>query len=102
MYEQAVLPVVDPETFATVKSAVEAAFAAGRVADFLKSVERAKCRVRDFAAVLGGGLLGDVAAGGYGRLANSDQGQIREFYLSRLEKVAPELRQKFLKLYAYY
>ncbi|MEO6983446.1 MAG: hypothetical protein ABI072_10085 [Edaphobacter sp.] len=102
MYEQAVLPIADPETFGTVKIAVESSFAPDRVAGFLKSVERAKLRVRDVEAVLRKGLLGAATAGEYSRLGPSDQGQIREIYLSRLEKVAPELRQKFLKLYAYY
>ena len=102
MYEQAVLSVVDPETFGTVKAAVESSFSADRVAGFLKSVERAKFRVRDFESVLRKGLLGAATAGEYSRLGSSDQGQIREFYLAKLEKVAPELRQRFLKLYAYY
>jgi hypothetical protein len=47
-------------------------------------------------------LLGQATIAEYGRLGNSDQGQIREFYLASLERVAPELRQKFFKLYAYY
>ena len=102
MYEQAALSVVDPETFGTVKAAVESSFATDRAAGFLKSVERAKLRVRDFESVVRKGLLGAATAGEYSRLGNSDQGQIREVYLSRLEKVTPELRQKFLKLYAYY
>ena len=38
----------------------------------------------------------------YQQLGNADQGQIREFYLASLERVPPELRQKFFKLYAYY
>ena len=36
------------------------------------------------------------------KLDNSDQGQIRELYLASLERVAPELREKFFRLYAYY
>jgi hypothetical protein len=102
MYEQPVLPIADPQSFGAVKSAIESSFASGRVADFLKSVETAKLRVRDFEAVLRKGLLGAATAGEYTRLGNADQGQIREFYLASLEKVAPELRQKFFKLYAYY
>ncbi len=70
--------------------------------DFLKSVERAGLRIRDFEAVLKAGKLGASTAAEYGQLENVDQGQIREFYLASLEKVAPELRQKFFKLYAYY
>ena len=102
MYEQAVLSVADPETFGAVKAAVAASFVPGKVADFLKSVERAGFRVREFEDVLRKGLLGAAVAGEYSRLNPSDQGQIREFYLASLEKVAPELRQKFFKLYAYY
>jgi hypothetical protein len=31
----------------------------------------------------------------------SDQGQMREFYLSKIEEVEPALRVKFHKLYQY-
>ena len=41
-------------------------------------------------------------AGEYKLLGNADQGQIREFYLASLERVAPDTREKFFKLYAYY
>ncbi len=102
MYQQAVLSIADPETFGAVKAAIEASFSAGRVEGFLKSVERAKLRVRQFEEVLQKGLLGATVAGEYARLNPSDQGQIREFYLASLEKVSPALRQRFFKLYAYY
>ena len=102
MYEQAVLPVADPEPFGVVKTAIEASFSSDQIASFLKSVEHSGIRVRDFQLVLGKGLLGTAAVGEYGRLGASDQGQIREFYLSSLERVDPELRKKFFKLYAYY
>ncbi len=101
-YQQAVLEVANPQTFGAVRGAIEAAFSAARVADFLKSVERAGLRIRDFEAVLKVGKLGAPVKAQYGQLENVDQGQIREFYLASLEKVAPELRQKFFKLYAYY
>ena len=102
MYEQAVLAVADPEPFGAVKTAIEASFSSSKVAAFLKSVGRSGIRIRDFQAVLSKGLLGSPAIGEYGKLGNSDQDQIREFYLASLERVAPELRQKFFKLYAYY
>ena len=102
LHDQAVIPVADPEAFGAVRAAIETAFSSSRVKDFLKSVERAGLRIRDFELVLRKGILGAPAAGEYGRLGNGDQGQIREFYLASLEKVAPELRVKFLKLYAYY
>jgi hypothetical protein len=38
----------------------------------------------------------------YRSLTVSDQGQMREFYLSQVEEVKPELRTKFQKLYRYY
>ena len=100
--EQAVIPVADPEAFGAVRSAIETAFSSAKVEDFLKSLQRAGLRIRGFELVLRKGLLGSSAAAGYGRLGNSDQGQIREFYLASLEKVAPALRAKFSKLYAYY
>jgi hypothetical protein len=52
--------------------------------------------------VLAKGLLGQEAIAAYGRLGNLDRGQIREQYLELVEKVAPELRAKHLKVYAYY
>ena len=101
-YQQAVLEVGDPQTFGTVRGAVETAFSASRVADFLKSIERVGLRVRAFEAVLKAGRLGSSIAADYSKLGNADQGQIRELYLASLEKVAPDVRQKFFKLYAYY
>jgi hypothetical protein len=83
LHEQAVIPVADPQGFTAVRSAIEAAFSLAKVKDFLKSVARAGLRIRDFELVL-------------------RKGQIREYYLASLEKVAPELRAKFFKLYAYY
>ncbi len=100
--EQGVIPVADPESYGTVRAAIEAAFSAARVENFLKSIERAGLRIRDFELVLRAGILGALTAAEYNRLGNGDQGQIREFYLASLEKVAPELRVQFCKLYAYY
>ena len=102
LHEQAVLPVADPQAFGAVRSAIQAAFSPAKVKDFLRSIEHAGLRIRDFELVLRKGLLGAATVGEYDRLGNSDQGQIREFYLASLEKVDPELRAKFLKLYAYY
>ncbi len=102
LHEQAVIPVADPKAFGAVRSAIETAFSAARVSDFLKSVERAGLRIRDFESVLRKGTLGASTAAEYNSLGNGDQGQIREFYLATLEKVPAELRAKFYKLYAYY
>ena len=100
--EQGAIPVTDPENYDAVHAAIEAAFSAARVRDFLGSMLRARLRIRDFEQVLRTGILGAKTEAEYGRLGNGDQGLIREFYLASLEKVAPELRTKFFKLYAYY
>jgi hypothetical protein len=102
LHEQATIPVADPEAFGAVRSAIQTAFSSSRVKDFLKSLERAGLRIRDFEFVLRKGLLGAPTAAEYDRLGNGDQGMIREFYLASLEKVTPELRTQFFKLYAYY
>ena len=102
MYQQPVLPISDPPAFNAVKGAIDSSFSADHVAEFLKSLERSKLRIRDFEDVLGKGNLGASTAAEYNSLGNLDQGQIRELYLASLEQVAPELREKFFKLYAYY
>jgi hypothetical protein len=101
-YHKPEITVADPQTFDAVRSVIESAFSAARVKDFLKSIARAGLRVRDFELVLGKGLLGVAASDEYSKLGNADQGQVREFYLASLEKVDPDVRQKFFKLYAYY
>ena len=102
LHEQGAIPVTDPENYDAVHAAIEAVFAAARVKDFLKSMQRARLRIRDFEQVLRKGILGAAIATEYDALGSGDQGQIREFYLASLEKVAPDLRTKFFKLYAYY
>ena len=102
MYEQAVLSVENPQSFGVVREAIQSSFSPAAVSGFLRSLERAGLRIRGFEAVLKGKMLGELAFAEYERLGNSDQGQIREFYLASLEQVDPELRQKFFKLYAYY
>jgi hypothetical protein len=101
-YEKPDLAVVDPHSFDAVKKAIVSAFSSSHAADFFKSLSRAGLRVRDFENVLDQGLLGKDITAEYHRLGNGDQGQIREFYLASLEQVAPEIREKFFKLYAYY
>jgi hypothetical protein len=102
MFEQAVLSVQDEKTFAEVRGALEEAFASAHVADFLRSVQRAKLRARQFEAVLAAGLLRVETSAKYAALGDSDRGQVREQYLSLVERVDPAIRAKFLKVYAYY
>ncbi len=92
----------DESHFAAVKASLEPLFASGNVTGFLKRVQRSKLRVRDFEGLLRRGLLGAATAEAYQALGDSDRGQARELYLSLVEKVTPELRGRFLKVYAYY
>jgi hypothetical protein len=48
------------------------------------------------------GLLGKQAAELYRVLPVSDQGLTRERYLQKVEAVPLDLRQRYLKVYAYY
>ena len=102
MFEQPVLEIEDRASFEVVRGAVAGALGPSGAPAFLKHVDRERLRVRDYETILDRGLLGGEARTAYGRLGNADQGQIREFYLASVEQVAPELRAKFLKVYAYY
>ena len=91
------------------KAAIEQAFLPAKVEQFLKQLDRKGIRVRDFDAVLAQRLLESVvgeagleAKQSYESLPVSDQAQMREFYLSKLETVDQALRHKFKKLYQYY
>ncbi len=102
MFEQAALTVQDEKAYGEIYEALRVAFEPSRVADFLRSVQRSKLRARQFEAVLAAGLLGAGASAKYAALGDSDRGQVREQYLSMVERVDPKLRAKFLKVYAYY
>ena len=102
MFEQAAIAVQDEKTYAALHSQIDARFAASDVEVFLNSVSRAKLRIRDFEGVLNRGLLGKEVATLYKALPVSDQGLTRERYLRLVEKVPADLRQRYLKVYAYY
>jgi hypothetical protein len=102
MFEQATIPVQNESTFAEVKHAIDDAFTPAQAAVFLKTVGSARLRVRQFESVLAHGLLGSQAQKSYAALGDADRGQIREHYLRSVERVAPEIRQKFFRLYASY
>jgi hypothetical protein len=102
MFQQVTIPVQDEKTFAVVRQAMDEAFAPQKVAAFLRRIESAKLRVRQFESVLAHGFLGAPAQAGYAALGDADRGQIREQYLRRVEQVAPEVRQKYFRLYAGY
>jgi hypothetical protein len=108
-FEQSVIKVENEREFGDLKAGMEKAFAADQVSRYLKGLESRKIRVRDLDAIFAAGAIdrvtGDKAGTArslYGSLPVSDQAQIREFYLSKLEEIDPAVRAKFHKLYQYY
>jgi hypothetical protein len=105
-FEQAAIKVEKTQEYGRLQAAVEQAFAPGKVEQFLKQMDRKGIRIRDFDGLLAQRVLdGDTAQNAqqlYQSLTMSDQAQIREFYLSKLEEVDATLRHKFKKLYQYY
>jgi hypothetical protein len=110
MFEQATIKVEHEKEFEELKSAIRRAFVPQSVEKYLKRMSSAGIRIRDFDAVLAKGVLEHVGAMEKGKSANglysaltvSDQAQMKEFYLSKIEEVGPELRAKYQKLYQYY
>jgi len=97
--------------FGELKSAIVTAFSPENVQKFLKRVSSAGVRVRDLDSILAKRLFeqieGALAKGQraqtlYSSLTVTDQAQIKEFYLFKIEEVTPELRAKFQKIYQYY
>jgi len=109
IFEPGVIKVENEREFGDLKAAIEKAFAADRVTKYLKDLDRRKIRIRNLDAVFAADVIdratGDNAGTArslYGSLPVSDQAQMREFYLSKIEEVGPALRAKFHKLYQYY
>ena len=111
-FEQATIKVEKEAEFEELKAAVERSFRPESVEQFLKRLSGEGLRVRDWAAVVAKRVLeksdpvlgksGKKASELYQALSLSDQAQMREFYLSRVEEVDPKLRTKFQKIYQYY
>ena len=107
-FEQATIGVVREREFAELRDAVDKAVSGERVVKFLKVLAGRGIRVRDLESVLAANAI-DEAAGLrkstlqalYGSLPVSDQAQLREFYLSKIEEVEPALRAKFHRVYQY-
>ena len=108
-FEQAAIKIEKAQEFGELQAGVELAFLPEKVERFLKQLDRKGIRIRDFDGVLTKKVL-EAAAGSsclnaqqlYQSLTLSDQAQMREFYLSKLEGVDSALRHKFKKLYQYY
>ena len=102
MFEQAEFAVSDEQGYARLHALIDAAFDGRDVEVLLNRAVGARLRIRDFEGVLTRGLLGKDAIALYEALPVSDQGLTRERYLRLVEKVPVELRQRYLRAYAYY
>jgi hypothetical protein len=108
-FEQATIKIEKEKEFGELRRAVQEALSPERVKGFLKKLRRGKIRVRDFDSVLLCHVL-EATTGRtdlnarrlYGSLTVTDQAQMKEFYLSKIEEVGPELRAKYQKIYQYY
>ena len=107
-FQQAAIKVEKAQEFGKLQAAVEQAFMPEKAERFLKQLDRKGLRVRDFDGVLAQRVLEGFSEAElnaqqlYQSLPLSDQAQMREFYLSKLETVEQSLRHKFKKLYQYY
>jgi hypothetical protein len=107
-FEQATIKVVNEREFDELKAAIERVFAGERIEKYLKALKSHGIRARNVDKILAANLIDTVAGGKagaaralYEALPVSDQAQIREFYLSKVEEVDQALRTRFYKLYQY-
>jgi hypothetical protein len=109
-FQQAAIKVEREKEFGALRDALNGVFAPERVEQFLKRLNSKGIRIRDFELVAASGVLEQaddyLAKSGarklYEALPTSDRGQLREFYLSKVEEVDSALRAKYQKLYRYY
>ena len=104
-FEQAAIPIEKKREFEQLREAIDRVFTPPVVEKFLGGLKSKGINVRQFDRVLAEKLIdnNDRQVGSarqlYEELTVTDQGQLREFYLERLEKIPSELRQKFSSIY---
>ncbi|HSS96010.1 MAG TPA: hypothetical protein VLK33_03210 [Terriglobales bacterium] len=110
-FEQATIKVEQEKEFGELRGAIERIFRPDQVEKFLRRMDREGVRMRQWDKVIAKGVIEKVddkfgksttARKLYEALPISDQAQMRELYLSKLEEVSEELRTKFKKIYQYY
>jgi len=111
-FEQAAIKVEKETEFAELRKAVERIFSPELIEKYLATLKSKDLRIRRFEQILEKGIFekvdperkqsGKKARDLYKTLTVPDQGQTREFYLSKLEQVTPELRAKFHIVYRDY
>src|SRR5262249_50349093 len=111
-YEQAQIPVQKAEAFEQLRAALERIFSSTALEKLYRRMESKGVAAREFEKIVALGLLekADAKLAGSGNAADqiyqslpvSDRALMREFYLERLEKVDPNVRLKYRKVYGYY
>jgi|SRR4051794_6167987 hypothetical protein len=112
LFEQAGIKIEKEQEFQALRQSIERLLSPALIEKFFGKLEKKSVRIREFEKVLDLKLMesvdetlaksGTTAKQLYEALTVTDQGQMREFYLTRIEEISPELRQKFHKLYSYY
>jgi len=111
-FEQATIPIDNAEVYGLLRGVFESLFSS-EIESFLKAVRRKGLLIRHYEAVLASGAMekasrtlkqnlkqmGTTARALYEALPTSDQAQVREFYLMRLEQVDEATRRKFHQVY---
>ena len=104
-FEQATIPIEKKPEFEQLRTAIDKVFAPPRVEKFLGDMKSKSVNVRHLDRVLAEALIEksypQVGSAGklYEALSLTDQAQLREFYLERLEQVPDGLRKKFFSIY---
>jgi hypothetical protein len=111
-FQQAPIPIQKTEDFVQLKAAIERTFGAAAVEKFYSRLTSKNIGVREFEKIVNSGVMemvdsslarsGKTAKELYESLALSDQAQIREFYLERIEQVDGAIRTKHRKVYRYH
>ena len=107
-FEQATIPIDNKEVFDLLRGVYEKLFSV-EIEGFLKAVKKKGLLIRHYEDVLESGAMekasrtlkqaGMTAHQLYEALPMSDQAQVREFYLVRLEQVEEATRRKFYEVY---
>ncbi len=104
-FEQAAIPIEKKREFEQLREAIDRVYTPPLAEKFLGGLKSKGISVRQFDRVLATGVIDEVypqvgSAGRlYGALSLTDQAQLREFYLERLEKIPSDLRHKFSSIY---
>ncbi len=108
-FQQATIKVENEAVFSELRDAIDRVFTPPEVEKLLRELKKKGVGVRDFDVVLAGGFIEradaalgkakKTASGLWASLPLSDQCQIKEFYLVRLEQVDVKWRAKFATVY---